>query len=124
MGNLVSKKLRDSAKHQPCMFRIPYCCNHDPATTVFCHAPGEAKGTANKNHDFLGAFGCYACHSYMDQRQGPKGERDGFWLDAMRRTISWWVEQGYMTVIGDDEKPVPRHAKLSKIMERPEGFRR
>ena len=31
---LVSQRLRDSAKGQPCMFRLSYCCNHDPATTV------------------------------------------------------------------------------------------
>jgi hypothetical protein len=121
---LVSQKLRDSAKGQPCMFRIPYCCTNDPATTVFCHAPGEAKGMANKNHDFLGAFGCYACHNYMDQRQGPESERNTFWLYAMQGTLTWWVCNGYLKIVGDDADVKPRQEKLSKIVPRPKEFRR
>lgn len=118
---VVSKRLRDSARGQPCMFRIPYVCNHDPDTTVFCHVPDESKGMGNKAHDFLGAFGCSECHAAMDLKSVfSVGLRNTYWLDAMRRQLTWWVEHGYITIPETQARAKP----LTKVVPRPEGLRR
>jgi hypothetical protein len=117
---VVSQKLRDSARGQPCMFRIPMCCNHDPETTVFCHAPDESKGVGNKTHDFLGAFGCSDCHAFMDNRRGASMNLDRYWLDAMRRQLTWWVEQGFIVIPETQTRAKP----LTKVYPRPEHFHR
>lgn len=121
---MVSQKLRDSAKGQPCMFRIPFCCNSDPSTTVFCHAPDESKGMGNKAHDFIGAFGCSSCHTFMDQRFGDVVQRDAYWFKAITRTVTWWVENGYLRIVGDGEERKPRAQKLSKIVPHSGKMRR
>jgi hypothetical protein len=118
---IVSQKLRDSARGQDCTFRIAGVCNRDPATTVFCHAPHESKGMGNKSHDFIGAFGCSACHDFMDRRSGDSTEdRTFFWLVALKRTWVWWVENGYITFPASEQKWKP----LTKTVPRPEHFRR
>jgi hypothetical protein len=49
--------------------RIPFVCNHDRATTVWCHRNGvEFKGIGAKSHDLLGSYGCSACHDVLDRR--------------------------------------------------------
>ena len=68
--------IRRSAKGMDCMIRIPYVCNHDSATVVWCHANGTAagKGIGQKSNDALGAYGCFACHNLVDGRTPlPKG---------------------------------------------------
>lgn len=123
---VVIQKLRDSARGQACMFRIPMCCNNNPATTVFCHAPDESKGMGNKAHDFLGAFGCSECHRALDEHRGLLGERtrEMYWLAAMRRTLTWWVEHGYIKIVGDNDDAKPRVRKLSKIVPHDGRMRR
>jgi hypothetical protein len=115
---LVSQRLRESAKGQPCMFRLSYCCNHDPATTVLCHAPSEIKGTGNKSHDFHAAFGCSQCHEAMDQRRLAAWPWENAWRLALMRTWEWWVENGYIKIVGDDEKLARRAKPLNKIVPR------
>lgn len=61
-----SRHLRDSARGQPCMVRLPGICNHDPATTVLAHLNGGGMGT--KKSDLFGAFCCSACHDVLDGR--------------------------------------------------------
>lgn len=118
---MVSKKLRESAKGRDCTFQLIGICNHNPQTTVFCHAPDQSKGMGNKAHDFLGAFGCSACHEVIDRRLG---DFDRDWLRAMKLTLTWWVENGYLKIVGDDAEAKPRQEKLSKIVPRPKEFRR
>ena len=66
-------KIRESARGMYCQIRLPGICNHDPATTVWCHANGHAagKGVGMKSHDLLGAYGCSNCHDVYDRRRGP-----------------------------------------------------
>ena len=70
---LVSRKLRQSARGQPCTLRLP-CCNHDPETTVLAHLRyfGWA-GVAEKPHDLLAVYACGACHAAMDSRDADSG---------------------------------------------------
>lgn len=62
-------KITQSARGEFCQIRIPGVCNHNPATTVWCHANGSAagKGIGMKSPDILGAYGCSSCHSAIDQ---------------------------------------------------------
>jgi Protein of unknown function (DUF1364) len=61
--------ITDSARDQICELRIPFVCNHDRATTVWCHRNGvEFKGIGAKSPDLLGSYGCSACHDAYDRR--------------------------------------------------------
>jgi hypothetical protein len=61
-----SKKIRDSARGEECLIRIPSVCNRNPETTVFCHLPELAMG--GKSSDLFGAYGCSSCHDCVDGR--------------------------------------------------------
>lgn len=61
-----SRHLRDSARGQPCLVRLPGICNHDISTTVLAHLNGGGMGT--KTSDLFGAFCCSSCHDEIDRR--------------------------------------------------------
>jgi hypothetical protein len=62
-------KITESARGQICEIRIPFVCNYDRATTVWCHRNGSAfKGVGAKSEDVLGAYGCSSCHDVYDRR--------------------------------------------------------
>ena len=68
---------------------VPGVCNFDPETVVLAHsnALADGKGKGYKTHDHLGAFACYACHSWLDQGgSAPKGEKDARFLAGQLRT--------------------------------------
>lgn len=70
-------KITESARGVECQIRIPFVCNGNRETTVWCHANGSAagKGIGMKSPDPLGAFGCSACHDAYDRRTPlPKGQ--------------------------------------------------
>ncbi len=59
--------LRKLARDQMCQIRLPAICNHDPATTVLCHYRLIGiSGMGLKSPDLLAAWGCSACHAYVD----------------------------------------------------------
>lgn len=59
--------LRALARGQPCQIRLAGICNFDPATTVLCHFRLMGiSGAGMKSPDWLGAWGCSACHAYVD----------------------------------------------------------
>lgn len=61
--------LRELARGKPCLIRIPGVCNHDPETTVLCHLRmAGISGMGLKAHDWFAAWGCSACHDYVDGR--------------------------------------------------------
>jgi hypothetical protein len=59
--------LRQLARGRACTIRVPDVCNRDPQTTVGCHFRliGLA-GMGMKPSDLHIAFGCSACHTYVD----------------------------------------------------------
>ena len=59
--------LRQSAKGQECMMRIPGICSHNPETTVLAHENGG--GLALKHDDLRATFACSACHKYYDNHK-------------------------------------------------------
>jgi Protein of unknown function (DUF1364) len=73
MGRIVGKtlalcimNLRQSARGEPCMVRLPVC-NFDSDTTVLAHARlTGVSGLGLKSADLLGAWACSRCHEYAD----------------------------------------------------------
>lgn len=84
--------LRKLARGMPCMIRMPGVCNGDPATTVLCHLRmAGISGMGMKANDLLGAWGCSACHSYVDTH-GIDGRTA--LLEGMARTQAVLLERG------------------------------
>ena len=99
---VVSQKLRDSARGQPCTLNFPGC-NHDAETTVLAHLPSQVKGMGTKSDDWHAVFACSACHAGLDQRTAE----NIYWfaLNALWRTQRIWFEMGLLTVPETKAKP-------------------
>ena len=71
----------------PCQFNIRDVCNHDRATVVWVHSDAlkDGKGMGLKARDEEGAFGCYACHSWI-HGPAPRAEKRRAFEEARRRT--------------------------------------
>ena len=92
-----SKKLRDSARGQECMVRIPGVCNHNPETTVLAHLNGGGMGT--KTSDLFGAFCCSDCHSEIDSRTMKIKDRDYVKLchiEGVVGTLQYWLDNDFI----------------------------
>lgn len=97
--------LRDRARSQPCMVRVPGVCNSNPETTVLAHVRlAGASGIGFKSPDLLGAWACSACHDAIDRRSEFTMDRDFLrlcHLEGMARTIveldkkGWWPTWKY-----------------------------
>ncbi len=111
---IVSTKLRDSARGQPCTFQIPGICNHDSATVVLCHLPSDIKGIGNKSDDFHAAFGCVKCHETIDNHRLSAEDCLYYSMRALQRTLHIWVQSGLVFVPQDSARPKP----LSKVVAR------
>ena len=93
-----SKHLRDSARGQPCLVRLPGICNHDPATTVLAHLNGG--GTGTKHSDLLASFACSSCHDEID-RKTMYFEADYVKLahmEGVARTQQYWLDAGLVVL--------------------------
>jgi len=112
--SIISTKLRNSAKGQPCTFCIPGVCNSDPSTTVLAHLPSEWKGAGNKSPDLFAGFSCSACHDHFDQHRMSREDELFYALRALERTQLIWVRLGLMVVPVD----VARAKPSSKILPR------
>ncbi len=70
------------------MIRGPTC--RDDGTTVLCHLNGAGMG--RKHHDLLGAWGCHACHQWVDGGYANQGysrqQRDYYHLWGVISTPS------------------------------------
>jgi hypothetical protein len=98
-----SKKLRESARDQECTFQIEGVCTHDNSTTVLCHINvlGD-KGFGTKSSDLSAAFGCYACHDFVDNVRLCPQDSLFYTRRAILRTMHRWVEMGLIKVEGFD----------------------
>lgn len=75
-------KLRKAAQGRECQVRIPYICNHDPATVVLAHYRlAGTCGTGLKPDDALAAWACSSCHAAVDGRT----QHDGWTRDELRQ---------------------------------------
>jgi hypothetical protein len=95
------KTLRESAKGQVCLVRIPGVCTHDSETTVLAHLNGGGMGM--KQPDIFGCFACNNCHSAIDRRFKTDYTPEQlllFHYHAVHRTQRWWLENGYIEIPG------------------------
>lgn len=99
----VMTPLRSSAKGEQCTFNVAGVCNYNPSTVALCHLPfiGGA-GVGQKTDDFCAAYGCNACHDWIDNRSGvhPFHERVFYAARALIRTQRIMIEKGLITVKG------------------------
>lgn len=93
--------LRQLARDKPCMIRVPNCCNGRTDTTVLCHLRMIGiSGIGMKSPDVLAAFGCHACHDFVDGRSHPSNTleyRRSLLLEGVARTINYLVSTNVLT---------------------------
>lgn len=130
---VISAKLRESARGQPCCLQIPGVCNHNPETTVLTHIQSEWKGMGNKSPDFVACFACYDCHNELDNHRLSKEDELFYSLRGMQRTWKIWIEMGLIVIPVDPQTAKKRPKKKAKMASRPlksrssfgkSGFRR
>lgn len=85
--------LRKEACGRECQIRLFGICNHNPETTVLAHFRLiGVSGAGMKSPDLIGAWGCSACHSFVDSTHDAQTQLD-FAL-AVFRTQAILVSEG------------------------------
>ena len=90
-----SKAMRNSARGQECLVRIPGICNGNTETVVLAHLGGG--GMATKHSDLFGCFACSSCHSAIDgatKTDYSNAELKLMQLQAIIRTQQYWLNSG------------------------------
>lgn len=67
------QRIRDSARGEECLVRIPGVCRGGTEHTIWSHAPlgAAGKGGAIKSLDLCGAYCCTACDEVIDGQAKP-----------------------------------------------------
>jgi len=89
---------RELAHGKPCMLRIPGVCCGNPETTVLAHSNQgvHGKGKSLKSGDEFGVWGCYTCHTWLDQGNAGREEKSQAFAVAMDR-----MEAELLKIAGD-----------------------
>lgn len=97
-----TSKIRQSAKGQPCLVRVPGVCNGNSETTVLAHLNGG--GVGDKAGDHEAAYACSACHEWLDggyvQDCHARDTRDLWHLQGVIRTQRVLIDIGLLEVKG------------------------
>lgn len=100
-----SNKIRQSARDEDCLVRIPGACTFDPAKTIASHYRGSAggKGLSHKASDLAVAYCCTACDAIYDgQAQRPVGltkdDIDLMWCQGHLRTLIKLEQKGLVSI--------------------------
>jgi len=85
--------LLSMAKGKPCMLMLPMC-DGGGETTVAAHSNQSihGKGGARKADDQYSVWGCFACHSWLDQGSASREEKDAAFNAAHKRQVLAWRE--------------------------------
>lgn len=80
------------AEKRECLLRVPGVCNFDVLTTVACHSNQSVHGKAGarKADDHYGVWGCFACHTWLDQEGVAYEIRVEQFSAAMLKQIDEW----------------------------------
>ncbi len=92
--------LRESARGQYCLVRVPGCCTNDVSTVVLAHfRMAGISGMGVKSPDLFGAFCCAACHTAIDSGSAnwTRAELRLMHLEGMVRTQAYWVTEGFIS---------------------------
>jgi hypothetical protein len=94
--------LRNLARGQDCLIRVPGVCTFTPETVVLCHYRLMGiSGAGMKSPDLFGAYGCAACHAAVDMQQSSRWSRDALRLmlaEAVFRTQLVLLESGVLVI--------------------------
>lgn len=96
-------KLRESARNEECLVRIPGACKWLAEFSILSHYPGMAggRGRSIKSDDLCGAICCTGCDAVIDRQVKPP---DGMtyqdcmicWMEGHMRTIVRWRERNLL----------------------------
>jgi DNA-directed RNA polymerase subunit RPC12/RpoP len=93
-----TQKLLDAARDYPCAN-----CNARDGTIVAAHTNELAlgRGFAHKAPHWMVAYLCAECHDNHEGRRGnlSREERRVLWCRAHSVTVSWWFQDGLVTVV-------------------------
>ena len=66
-------RLRESARDEDCLVRIPGACKYLPEYTILSHYPGMAggRGRSIKSVDLASAYCCTGCDAVIDRQVKP-----------------------------------------------------
>lgn len=85
-------RLRALAEGQPCLLLVPGICTNDSTTVVCCHSNLgiHGKGERRKADDHYSAWGCAACHAWLDQGRAPAAKKESIFMAAhLRQVLAW-----------------------------------
>jgi hypothetical protein len=106
-----SQALRDMANGRQCLLQFPdRCLNPSTDTTVAAHSnwADHGKAGARKADDCYMVWGCFACHSLLDQSSHlTDAEKRASFDAAHARQVQEWVR------IASDPKEKPRFRKAA-----------
>lgn len=96
---MKSNKLRQSARGQECLVRIPLHCNSNPETVILAHV-GSNSGMGMKSSDLEAAYCCSSCHDIIDFRGNTHNftrlEIKLMAKEGAERTRKMWVDNGWL----------------------------
>ena len=87
-----NRRLLDLAKGKPCLLRVPGVCQGGIETTVAAHSNWaiHGKAGARKADDQYTAWGCMACHQWLDQGPAPRAQKEAVFMAAHHRQVMEW----------------------------------
>ncbi len=107
-----NRRLLDLARGAPCLLRVPGVCSGDRETTVAAHSNWgvHGKGERRKADDHWTCWGCYACHTWLDQGQAPEVEKRRVFDAAHVRQVDAWRRMDADPKTGDADRAAVRWA--------------
>lgn len=100
-----NRSLLDMARGRPCLLRSPACpLSGDTSTTVACHsnASRHGKAGARKADDHYSVWGCYYCHSWLDQGHADRDIKDAVFGRALAEQLRRW--RGIVADLAEPER--------------------
>jgi len=76
---------RTMARDKDCQLLIPGVCSFDRSTVVLAHSNWHDKGAHRKASDFWGVWGCYSCHTWLDQGAALKAQKQYAFALGLKR---------------------------------------
>jgi len=99
------------ARGQPCLLRVPGTCTGDTSTTVACHSNQSLHGKAGarKADDQFTVYGCFACHTWLDQGPAPAAEKIERFTAAHRWMVAIWQD-----IVAGVQPATPRERRAAE----------
>lgn len=87
-----NRRLLDLARGMPCLLRVPGVCQGGTETTVAAHSnlSIHGKAGARKADDQYSAWGCMACHSWLDQGSALRAQKISAFMVGHLRQVEQW----------------------------------